>query len=490
MHFNFFNKDTSVKEVQMFNELFNSINETLAHVIFFDLLPGEGEVPFIVAWLIIGGVFITIRMGFVNLKLMRHGFYILTGKYKSKDDKGEISSFQALTTALSATVGIGNMAGVAVAISIGGPGATFWMIVAAFFGMSVKFTEVTLAQQYREFRSDKSIMGGPMEYLSKGFSEKGFTKLGKGLAIFFAFGIILSSLGGGNAFQVSQALGAARQEIPFFDQYPIAFGLMLMVIVGAVIIGGIKSIASVTSKIVPFMLLCYILVSLWVILTNITVVPDAIKAIFVQAFAPISVVGGVIGSMIIGFQRAAFSNEAGLGSASIAHSTASVKYPIRQGIVALYEPFIDTIVICSLTALVIIITGVYNAPEFADLVASKSGGALTAEAFRSQVSWFPSVLSIILILFAYSTMISWSYYGERCWSYLFGEKTAIIFKILFLLFILVSTVVSSKVLLDFADLTFLIIGVPNLIGVYFLYPKVKVELKEYMKKLKSGAFDK
>lgn len=473
----------------MFNELFNNINEALAQVIFFDLWPGEGKVPFIVAWLIIGGVFITIRMGFVNLKLMRHGFYILTGKYKSKDDKGEISSFQALTTALSATVGIGNMAGVAVAISIGGPGATFWMIVAAFFGMSVKFTEVTLAQQYREFREDKGIMGGPMEYLSKGFSEKGFHKLGKGLAIFFAFGIILSSLGGGNAFQVSQALGAARQEIPFFDEYPIAFGVMLMIIVGAVIIGGIKTIASVTEKIVPFMLLCYVLVSLWVILTNITVVPDAIKAIFVQAFAPISVVGGVIGSMIIGFQRAAFSNEAGLGSASIAHSTAAVKYPIRQGIVALYEPFIDTIVICSLTALVIIITGVYNAPEFADLIASKNGGALTAEAFRSQVAWFPSVLSVILILFAYSTMISWSYYGERCWSYLFGEKTAIIYKILFLLFILVSTVVSSKVLLDFADLTFLIIGVPNLIGLYFLYPKVKVELTEYMKKLKSGVFD-
>jgi AGCS family alanine or glycine:cation symporter len=470
--------------------LFESINSFLAQIIFFDVLPGEGKLPFIVAWLIIGAIFITVRMGFVNLKLMRHGFHILIGKYKSKDDKGDISSFQALTTALSATVGIGNMAGVAIAISIGGPGATFWMIFAAFFGMSAKFTEVTLGQHYREFRTDHHIMGGPMEYLSKGFSEKGYTKLGKGLAIFFAIGIIFSSLGGGNAFQVSQALGAAKQEISFFNEYPIAFGVMLMIIVGSVIIGGIKTIANVTAKIVPLMLLSYILVSLWVILANIAVVPDAIRAIFVEAFAPISVVGGVVGSLVIGFQRAAFSNEAGLGSASIAHSTASVKYPIRQGIVALYEPFIDTIVICSLTALVIIITGVYNAPEFADLIASKNGGALTTEAFRSQVVWFPSILAVILILFAYSTMISWSYYGERCWSYLFGEKTAIIYKILFLLFILISTTVSSDILLEFADLTFLLIAIPNLIGLYFLHNKVRRFLKDYITKLKNGEFEK
>jgi AGCS family alanine or glycine:cation symporter len=470
--------------------LFESINAFLVQIIFFDVLPGEGEVPFIVAWLIVGAIFITIRMGFVNLKLMRHGFHILIGKYKSKNDKGDISSFQALTTALSATVGIGNMAGVAIAISIGGPGATFWMIFAAFFGMSAKFTEVTLAQHYREFRTDQRIMGGPMEYLNKGFSEKGYTKLGKGLAVFFAIGIILSSLGGGNAFQVSQALGTAQQEISFFKEYPIAFGVMLMIMVGSVIIGGIKTIANVTVKIVPFMLLSYILVSLWVILSNIAVVPDAIRAIFVEAFAPISVAGGVVGSLVVGFQRAAFSNEAGLGSAAIAHSTASVKYPIRQGIVALYEPFIDTIVICSLTALVIIITGVYNAPEFADLIASKNGGALTTEAFRSQVTWFPSILAIILILFAYSTMISWSYYGERCWSYLFGEKTAIIYKVFFLLFILISTMVSSDILLEFADLTFLLIAIPNLIGLYFLHNKVRGFLKDYLAKLKNGDFEK
>ncbi|SFV65098.1 Na(+)-linked D-alanine glycine permease [hydrothermal vent metagenome] len=474
----------------MVNELFNSINSFLAKIIFYDVLPGEGTMPFIVAWLVFGAIFITFRMGFINLKLLKHGLSIILGKYRTKDDKGEISSFQALTTALSATVGLGNLGGVAIAVSIGGPGATFWMIFAAFFGMSAKFTEVTLAQHYRKFSAGKKIMGGPMEYLSKGFAEKGLTGLGKGLAVFFAIGIILSSLGGGNAFQVSQALGAAQQEFAFFKSYPLAFGFIMVLIVGLVIIGGIKNIAKVTERIVPLMLILYIVVTLWIILTNIAVVPDAIKAIVVEAFAPVSVVGGVVGSIIVGFQRSAFSNEAGLGSASIAHSTASVKYPIRQGIVALYEPFIDTIVICSLTALVIIITGVYNAPEFADLVANKNGAALTIEAFRSQVSWFPSVLSIIITLFAYSTMISWSYYGERCWSYLFGEKTAIIYKVCFLFFILLSTIASSSVLLDFADLTFLVIAIPNLIGLYFLHGKVKELLKEYRIKLKDGSFDK
>jgi len=469
---------------------FGTLNGYLAQVLFFDVMPGEGNMPFIVAWLIIGAVYLTFRFGFINLRMMGHAFHVITGKYHSPDAKGEVTPFQALTTALSATVGLGNIAGVAIAVSIGGPGATFWMIVAGFFGMSTKFTEVTLGQMYREFRPDGHIMGGGMEYLSKGFKEKGMPSTGKVLAILFALLTVGGSLGAGNLFQVSQAMGAVQTEVSFFKDYPIVFGLIMATAVGIVIIGGIKRIAHAAEAIVPSMVFIYLSACLWIIGTNIAVVPDALGLIVTEAFAPTAVAGGMIGVIVQGFKRAAFSSEAGIGSAAIAHSAASVKYPVRQGFVALYEPFIDTIVICTMTALVIVITGVYNAPEYAHLVAESKGAALTAVAFGSVISWFPIILSVSVVLFAYSTMISWSYYGERSWTYVFGERFSMLFRIIFVGFVVLASITSAGNILDFSDLLILSMAFPNLIALYLLQGKVSDALKDYMAKLRSGELDR
>ena len=473
----------------MLDGAIGGVNSVLGAFMFFDIMPGAGTMPFIVAWLIVGAVYLTLRMGFVNLRYMGHAFQVIRGRYKSPDAEGEVTSFQALTTALSATVGLGNIAGVAIAIGIGGPGATFWMIVAGFLGMTSKFTEVTLAQMYREVRPDGRLMGGAMEYLSRGFEERGMAGIGKVLAVIFAVLTILASLGGGNAFQVSQALGAVSNEITFFKDAPWAFGLIMAAAVGIVIIGGIKRIAHTAEAIVPAMIAIYLSAAIWIILSNIALVPDAFGKIFTEAFSPIAVGGGMIGVIVQGFKRAVFSSEAGIGSAAIAHSAAQVKYPVRQGMVALYEPFIDTIVICTMTALVIIITGVYNAPEYAGLVAESKGAALTAKAFGSVISWFPIVLSISVVLFAYSTMIAWSYYGERCWTYLFGERYSMIYRIIFVLFVVIASVTSANTLLTFSDLALLGMAFPNFIALYLLSGKVKAALDEYTAMLKSGEFD-
>ena len=464
----------------------------IAAVSFFDLLffNDDYKLPFAVAWLIIGAVFFTIRMGFINVKAFTHAIQCVRGRYDNPNDVGETSHFQALTTALSATVGLGNIAGVAIAISIGGPGATFWMIVAGFFGMTAKFTECTLAQMYRKVRPDGHIMGGAMEYLSQGLAEMGWARLGKVLAVLFCILCILGSFGGGNAFQVSQSLGIVQLSFPALENSPWIFGLIMMILVGAVIIGGITRIAHVTQAVVPTMCGIYVIASLWIILTNMPEIPAAFALIIKGAFSPEAGLGGLIGVLIIGFQRAAFSNEAGIGSAAIAHSTAKTKYPVREGIVSLLEPFIDTIVICTMTALVIIITGVYNSPETAEMVANKQGAALTSAAFGSVISWFPIILTLSVTLFAFSTMIAWSFYGERCWSYLFGDQSSIIYKLLFLLFVLLGSVTSAPNVLDFSDLMILLMAIPNLIGLYFLHGKVKVALRSYMKKLKSGEFEK
>ena len=413
---------------------FNTINGWMASVMFVDVFPGDGEVPFIVGWLIVGSVFLTVKMGFINVRVMGHSLRIIRGKYDTGDTSGEVSPFQALTTALSATVGLGNIAGVAIAVSVGGPGAVFWMIVAGVLGMSSKFTEVSLAQMYRETRPDGHVMGGAMEYLSRGFAERGWAGVGKMLAILFALLTIGASLGGGNAFQVSQALGVVQGEMVFFAENAWAFGVIMAFAVGVVIIGGIRRIAHTAEAIVPIMVTIYLLAALWIILTHITELPSAISLIFTEAFSVEAGIGGLIGALVQGFKRAAFSSEAGIGSAAIAHSAARTKYPVRQGMVALYEPFIDTVIICTMTALVIILTGVYNAPEHMALVEANQGAALTAEAFGSVISWFPIILSISVVLFAYSTMISWSYYGERCWTYLFGESASMVYRILFVVF--------------------------------------------------------
>jgi len=476
------------------NGIFEQLNSILASVFFFDVFFGQVEgstMPFIVAWLIVGGVFLTFRFGFINVRMFSHSFKIITGKYRTADDVGEITPFQSLTTALSATVGLGNIAGVAIAIAIGGPGATFWMILAGFFGMTLKFTEVTLAQIYREERPDGRLMGGAMQYLSKGLASKGHTKLGKVLAVLFAVLAIGGSFGAGNAFQASQALGAISERVPFFQSYPIVFGFILAGIVGFVIIGGIKRIASTAEKIVPLMVVIYLLASMWILVVNAGAVPAAIATIFHEAFAPTAAAGGLIGVLVQGFKRAAFSSEAGIGSAAIVHSTAAVKYPVRQGMVALYEPFIDTIVICTMTALVIVTTGVYDpSGEFANLVASKQGAALTSAAFGTVISWFPIILSFSIVLFAFSTMISWSYYGERSWTYLFGEKYTLLYKLIFISFTVMASVTSAGAILDFSDLLILSMALPNLIGLYMLQGDVKANLNAYMIKWKDGELDR
>lgn len=468
------------------NDMFGVVNKYLVMVFFVDVMPGKAEMPFIVAWLVVGAVFLTVRMNFINLHMFRHAYQILRGKFAVPGAQGEVSSFQALTTALSATVGLGNIAGVAIAISFGGPGATFWMIVAGFLGMTSKFTEATLAQMYREVRSDGHFMGGAMEYLSRGLADKGWAQTGKVLAIIFCVLAIGGSLGAGNAFQVSQSLSAVKLQIPLLAEQPWIYGVVMAALVAIVIIGGLRRIAHTAEAIVPSMVTIYVLACLWIILSNATMIPDAIGKIVSEAFTPKAGLGGLIGVLVVGFSRAAFSSEAGIGSAAIAHATARVAYPVRQGIVALMEPFIDTIVICTMTALVIIITGVYNSPETANLVANKEGAALTSVAFGSVISWFPIILSIAVVLFAFSTMISWSYYGERCWTYMFGERFTLIYKIIFVIFVVVGSITSASNILDFSDYLILAMAFPNFIGLYMLHGKVREALSIYLSKLKSG----
>ncbi|MCF6339940.1 MAG: alanine:cation symporter family protein [Sulfurimonas sp.] len=475
------------------SEIFTSINSFLETVLFFDILFGTlngVSLPFLVVWLIAGGVYLTFVTKFINIRVMRHSFNIIRGRYKTIDDVGLISSFGALTTALSATVGLGNIAGVALAVAIGGPGATFWMIVAGFLGMSLKFTEVTLSLQYREFLKDGTVMGGAMEYLSKGLAKKGYVSFGKILAVIFAILMIGGAIGGGNTFQVSQALGAISQEIPYFQDNPIIFGIIMATLVGFVIIGGVKRIAHITESLVPIMALIYISASLWILGVNFDKIDDAFSLIFQEAFATSAIYGGMLGAIVQGFQRAVFSSEAGIGSSPVAHAPAKTKYAVRQGLVALYEPFIDTVVICTLTALVIIITGVYTHDgAYSALIEAKQGAALTSAAYGTVISWFPIILSISIALFAFSTMISWSYYGERAWVYLFGSKFSIIYKIIFLSLIIIGTIVTTDILVDFSFMLLLAMAVPNILGLFILSGEVKKLLEDYMKKLKSGELD-
>jgi len=487
---------------QMIDDLFGKFNGVLASLIFYPvpLTPEQWEkdsgVPLAVLWLVIGATYFTIRMNFINLRAFKHALLLVIGKYDNPDDEGEVTHFQALTAALSATVGLGNIAGVAVAISTGGPGAMFWMLLAGLLGMTSKFAECTLAQIYRRINPDGRVMGGPMCYLSQGLKEQfagnaGMKGLGGFLAILFAVMCIGGSLAGGNAFQVKLSLGAVEETIPALKGYSWVYGVLMAFFVGIVIIGGIRRIARTTEKIVPFMCGIYVLAGMAIIVLNIQKVPDSLMAIVEGAFAPDAMYGGILGVLIIGFQRAAFSNEAGVGSAAIAHSAAKTEYPVREGIVASLGPFIDTIVICTMTALVMIITGAYNDPQYADLIAAKEGAALTSEAMDSQIPYFKYVLSVSVILFAYSTMISWSYYGERCWAFLFGDsfKISLAYRILFLVFVILGSIVSATNVLDFGDLMILGMAFPNILGVLLLSNRVKKELDIYWKRYKSGEFD-
>ncbi|MEZ6063830.1 MAG: alanine/glycine:cation symporter family protein [Planctomycetaceae bacterium] len=453
-------------------------------------------IPFIVAWLVAGAVFFTLRMRFINLRGFWHAVKVTSGKYDDPTDEGEVSHFQALTAALSATVGLGNIASVAIAVGIGGPGATFWMIVAGLLGMSSKFTECTLGQMYRQVRPDGRIMGGAMFYLSRGLKDIGLGPLGMILGVMFAVLCVFASFGGGNAFQVNQAIKAVQQtfgETPWLQETGgrLVLGTIMALLVGIVIIGGIRRIASMAEKIVPLMCGIYVLACLFILVKNAGAIPDAARLIVSSAFTPAAGYGAMIGVLVQGFRRAAFSNEAGVGSAAIAHSAAKTDYPAREGIVALLEPFIDTVVVCTMTALVIVITGAYDVtkPEFRELILSTNGAGLTVIAMKSQIWWFPYVLAVAVLLFAYSTMISWSYYGERCWSYLFGDGSSMVYRILFLICVILGSVVSATSVLDLSDLMILGMSFPNILGAVLLSGKVKRHLDDYWRKLKAGEFD-
>jgi AGCS family alanine or glycine:cation symporter len=450
------------------------------------LVAETGGVPIIVLWLLLGAVFFTLRMGFINLRGFGHALTVVRGRYDNPDDEGEVTHFQALASALSATVGLGNIAGVALAVMLGGPGAILWMIVAGFVGMSSKFVECTLGQMYRQMRPDGHVLGGPMAYLDAGLAARGMPRLGKVLAVMFAVLCLGGSFGGGNTFQVSQSLGMVSTLLPVFERMPWLYGLLMAVAVGVVILGGIKRIAATAEKIVPLMCGLYLAGCLFILFTNLGALPGAVARIIGEAFTPMAGLGGALGVMVTGVRRAAFSNEAGVGSASIAHSAAKTEYPVREGMVALLEPFIDTIVVCSMTGLVIVITGAFESPDNYDLIRVGQGAALTARAMAQEVAWFPWALMIAVVLFAYSTMISWSYYGERCCVYLFGDRMAVPYRLTFVLFAFLGSIVTAGKLVTFGDLMILAMSFPNVLGLLLLSGVVKRQLDDYMGKLRRG----
>ena len=456
----------------------------LADMLFWTI-PGI-ELPLVVAWLLVGAVFFTLRMRFVNVRLFRHAIDLVRGKYDKPDSKGEVTHFQALSAALSATVGLGNIAGVAIAVGTGGPGATFWMILIGLLGMSLKFTECTLGQKFRRTRADGRLMGGAMFYLSKGLEEMNLKHLGGFLAGLFCLLCIGGSLGGGNAFQVVQSLTQIKTVVPLLEDYPWIYGLVLTVLVGLVILGGIKSIAKVASKVVPAMCGVYLLACLTILAMHVTEIPAAFVLIIEEAFNPDAAYGGFLGVLIIGVKRAVFSNEAGIGSAAIAHSAAKVEHPVEEGVVALLEPFIDTVVVCTMTALVIILTGAYADPANQALIDENQGGALTSAAMGSEISWFPLILAVAVFLFAFSTMISWSYYGERCWSWLFGDNSSMIYRLIFLVFTFLGSILTATNVLEFSDLMILGMAFPNVLGLFILSKLVRSDLDDYENKLSSG----
>lgn len=465
-----------------FNRLVTPVADWLSSVVFFSVPLMGAKVPLVVVWLVVAAVFFTAYFNFLNVRGFFHAIRIVRGDKEDKDHPGEVSHFQALATAVSGTVGIGNIGGVAIAVSIGGPGATFWMVLAGLLGMSTKFVECTLGAMCRRENPDGSVSGGPMYYLEHGLQRMGLPRAGKILGSFYALGIVLGCLGIGNMFQSNQAYMQVVNitggvEASWLADKGWLFGLVLAASVALVVIGGIKSIAAVTSKVVPFMALFYCIGALAMLVMNAEAIPFAINAIISGAFHHEGIVGGALGVMVIGFQRAVFSNEAGIGSASIAHAAVRTDDPVTQGFVALLEPFIDTVVICSLTALVVVTTMYYEPNFFKGL----GGIEMTSKAFQRNISWAPIYIAIAGFLFAYSTMISWAYYGLKGWTYLFGEGSAkeLFFKLIFCAFVAIGCSVQLKAVLDFSDALVFLICVPNVLGLYLLAPKVKRELEKY-----------
>ncbi|RFU22239.1 alanine/glycine:cation symporter family protein [Geodermatophilus marinus] len=476
------------------NAFFEPISTAISTVVFYaiplDFL-GEGvELPLIVVWLVIAGAFFTVYLRGFQFRAFGQAVRLIRGRYDDPRDAGEVTHFQALATAVSGTVGLGNIAGVAVAISLGGPGATFWMIIAGLLGMCTKGVECTLGVKYRNEYPDGRVSGGPMYYLTKGLREKSprLGTLGKVLAVLFCIFTLGGAVGGGNMFQANQAFSQA-QSVTGGDDGPLGFGaagavfgLVLALLVGAVIIGGIRSIARVTDKLVPFMAVFYVVACLTVLFVNIDQVPEALASIVTEAFSPEAGYGGLVGVLIQGFRRAAFSNEAGLGSAAIAHSAVKTNEPATEGHVAVLEPFIDTVVICTMTALAIVITGTY-ADE-----SSAPGVETTSAAFETVVGWFPVVLAIAVILFAYSTMLAWSYYGLKAATYLFGESMLVdrTWKLIFCVFVIIGASSTLDSVIGFSDSMIFLMALPNIVGLYILARVVKREINGYRERLASG----
>jgi alanine or glycine:cation symporter, AGCS family len=463
-----------------------------ANLIFTTVEVGGAKFPLIAGWLLVAAVVFTLYFGFVQFKQFRLALDIVRGRYSDPDHKepGETSHFQALATALSGTVGLGNIAGVGAALAIGGPGATFWMIIVGLMGMASKFTECTLGVKYRTILPSGVVSGGPMYYLRDGMAEQGRAGLGKFLAVGFAIMVILGALGGGNMFQGNQANAMIVQTFGFADGYGWVTGLILAGFVFSVIVGGMPSIASVTARLVPWMAALYISMSVLVIVININQLPAAFGAIFDGAFSADGVAGGVIGALIQGLKRATFSNEAGVGSAAIAHSTVQTKEPVTEGLVSLLEPFIDTVVICTMTALVITIAGLNSGP-FPN-AEGLSGVQLTSASFQATADWFRYPLALAVVMFAISTMISWSYYGLKGWTYLFGEgqTSELVYKIMFCVFVVIGCQISFSAAIDFSDAAIFAMSIFNIIGLYFLMPVVKREFNLFIAKVHSGEFKK
>jgi AGCS family alanine or glycine:cation symporter len=526
------------------NEAFKPVSDFFSDVVFFEI----GGNPFVIYLLVGSALFFTLYFGFINIRKFPLAINVVRGKYddidhheavekpsvkvtdgdvggtiKDESKDGEVSHFQALATAVSGTVGNGNIAGVALAIALGGPGATFWMIVCGLIGMSTKFVECTLGVKYRDVGEDGTVYGGPMYYIKKGLNERGFKRLGKIAAVIFAICCIGGSFGGGNAAQSNQATVVLKQLIGLESTSAgTIIGLIMAVLVGLIIIGGIKRIASVTERVVPFMAVLYVLACVYILSTNFSFIDDAISLIITEAFNPKAIgVGGIIGVLMVGFKRAAFSNEAGAGSASIAHAAVKTKYPASEGLVALLEPFIDTVVICTMTALVIITFNSQNKFAYGDMTRFDNvvkledesynvtvdgtlyenvkgkvlidgelyeGAGITAKAFEQYIPYSDLFLTIAVFLFAISTMISWSYYGIQSWKFLFGRgrKADLTYKVLFLTFIVIGASATMDSIWAFSDAMIFAMVFPNMIGLYFLFPVVKKELNRYLDAIRAN----
>ena len=460
----------------MFTDFTDQMISAFSDFIFKQITLFNTPVEWIVLWLALPMVLFTVYFGFINVRVFPLTWKILAGRYANPNASGEVSQFQALATALSGTVGLGNIAGVAIAIAIGGPGATFWMIVIAFFAMSLKFAECTLGVKYRTIRPDGTVYGGPMYYLQRGLEAQGLPRLGKYLAL--AYGIcalpLLLQIG-----QVNQAYSQISSVVGF--EFPWIFGIGLALATGAVIIGGLQGITQVTSRLVPVMCGIYILAALVILVTHVTEIPAAFVAIFKGAFNPEGVMGGVVGVFVVGMRRAVYSTEAGVGSSTMIHAAAKTDEPVSEGLVALMEPFIDTVIISTMTALVIVVTGAYKIDGLNDI-------QMTSAAFASVISWFPYILAISVLLFAFSTIVSWSYYISRVWSFLFGYSATSqsIYRLVFCLAIIPGGVLTVQQAFDLIDSFFFLITIPNVIGLYLMAPQIKRDLQDYLSRVKSG----